>query len=122
MKFYKNHSTIWNLFATANIHSIIAPYGFSMPYPKFEFTKTCRIISLPECWQRCNKQNVEIRTLHDIHAKMAIGYNGVLFGSFNFSKTNTNKELIAYFDSPQEIEESLCEFDYWWNLATPVKP
>jgi len=121
MKFYKEKSKIWELFTQANIHSLIAPFGFEIPYRQFDFKTKCRIICQPNFIERCKKYNAEIKTMPKLHTKLAIGYNGTLFGSFNFT-TSHQKELVAFFDSPQEIEEALCEFDYWWAKATPVKP
>ena len=55
-----------------------------------------------------------------MHAKLAVGFNGVLFGSFNFSNTK-QKELVAFSRNPKDIEDALCEFDFWWENAKAKK-
>jgi len=122
MQLYREKSTIWDLFANADIHSIIAPFGLSIPYKQFEFKNKCKLICRTNTPKKCNKQNVEIRATPLMHVKLAIGTKGVLFGSFNFSRKSKSKELVAYFDQPSEIFEFQNLFNYWWDKAMPVKP
>ena len=107
MKFYKTKTEIWTRFDQAVIHSLITPFGFSIPYNNWNFEHQARIITLPkkEYISKTLKYNCEIRTIPKIHAKLAVGLYGVLFGSFNFSKTK-QKELVAYSERKEDIEES----------------
>jgi len=116
MEFYRQKSKIWDLFVEANIHSMIAPFGFSIPYTKFDFRTKCRLICQPEHTEKNEAYNIEIRTSPRLHAKLAIGFNGILFGSFNFSDSKL-KEIVAFSNKPKDIEDALSEFDYWWENA-----
>jgi phosphatidylserine/phosphatidylglycerophosphate/cardiolipin synthase-like enzyme len=122
MQLYREKKAIWKLFTKSKIHSIIAPFGIIVPYKNFQFRKKCRIICMPWRAKHCNNKNTEIRTMSAIHAKIAIGQKGVIFGSFNFSTKSKRIELIAYFDQTDEILKFQNKFDYWWAKATPVKP
>ena len=55
-----------------------------------------------------------------MHAKLAIGFNGVLFGSFNFSNSK-QKEIIVFSNNPKDIEDALSEFDFWWAGAKAME-
>jgi phosphatidylserine/phosphatidylglycerophosphate/cardiolipin synthase-like enzyme len=122
MQLYREKNAMWKLFTKSKIHSIIAPFGITVPYKNFEFRKKCRIICMPWRVKHCNTKNTEIKTMRTIHAKMAIGQKGVIFGSFNFSSKSKRIELIAFFDKPEEILKFQDKFNYWWNLSKPVKP
>lgn len=117
MEFYREKSKIWELFTNANIHSLIAPFGFDTPYNDFNFQYKCRIIVRPkeEYLTTTKKYNCEIKTLPRIHVKLAIGLNAILFGSFNFTKSK-QQEIVCYSEKASDIEDALDEFDYWWEL------
>jgi len=116
MGFYRKKSKIWELFTKADIHSLIAPFGFSTPYHNFDFSTTCKLICQPKYLYKSKDYNVEVHTNPRIHAKLAVGFKGMLIGSFNFSNTK-QKELVWFSNKPKDIEDALCEFDYWWDIT-----
>ena len=120
MEFYRQKSKIWELFEKANIHSLIAPFGFSTPYKDYNFQTKCRLICQPEHAEKNKDFNTEIRISPRMHAKLAIGFNGVLFGSFNFSNSK-QKEIIVFSNNPKDIEDALSEFDFWWAGAKAME-
>jgi hypothetical protein len=119
MKFYRQKSNIWDLFDRSLIHSIIAPFGFEHITPAFDFENKARIICLPHkaYVERSKKYNADIKTIPRIHAKLAVGCSGVLFGSFNFTKSKL-KECVVFSEAEQDIEDAMCEFDYYWDKGT----
>ena len=60
MEFYRQKSKIWDLFEKANIHSLIAPFGFSTPYKDYNFQTKCRLICQPEYAEK-NKDVILLR-------------------------------------------------------------
>lgn len=122
MQFYRKKSIIWNLFEKANIHSIIAPFGLYVPLQNFDFNPAARIIvkQKNKYIEQTKKYSCSIKTLPKIHVKLAIGTNAVLFGSFNFTNSK-QQELVCYSEKPDAIEDALDEFDYWWEIANPIK-
>ncbi len=118
MKFYRTKTDIWNHFDKALIHSVIAPFGFSMPYNNWKFDSEARIITQPdqEYVTKTLQYNCKVKTIPRVHAKLAVGLYGVLFGSFNFTNSK-QKELVAYSEKPEDIEDALNEFERWWENA-----
>lgn len=104
------------------VHSMIVPFPTklidNLPAP-------IRVITTPEGAAKLNG-NTEVRILECLHAKLAIGKKGAIFGSWNFSKSN-----YQYTDSPSRHIEGVlkiddCDpifhdlekfFENWWVMA-----
>ena len=107
-------------------HSMIVPYPTRLID---DLSAKIRIITTPENAYKLNG-NCEKRTLESLHAKIAIGKKGALFGSWNFSKSN-----YKFQESPSRRIEGVIKIDFceplfkeleayfngWWSMARPVK-
>ena len=102
---------------------IIAPFGFC-----FKNVNHLKIITLPAYAHQTAKLNPtwEVRTNNKIHAKLAIGYYGILLGSWNFTPTSTKDkhEVGIVIPAKQDfgIQWEFKEyFDKLWERSSALK-
>ncbi|HUV72474.1 MAG TPA: phospholipase D-like domain-containing protein [Clostridia bacterium] len=110
------------MFEYVKPYCLVAPFGLNWDYiPTF---KTLVITSKNyiKCFEH---KNYEVRTYENCHAKLAIGSEGTLVGSWNWSlahsKATKNREIVIFVEVNEPVFEQLQDwFDYTWNKARPV--
>ena len=98
---------------------IIAPFGINT---EFETTEKVKAITSADGLQTnfFRKTNLEVRQNNTIHAKLAIGKHGALFGSWNLSGSK-NHELVMACDTAHPIYKGLIEFfNEAWADSKPI--
>jgi len=113
-------------FESIQLHSLIAPFGFWWTYiPQ----QKIRVITKKEfvwCfqepnWRPYNKFFPEIKTYENCHAKLAMGVDGALIGSWNWSLKHDKKarhhELVIFVNENAPLLSLLDWFDNTWKKA-----
>lgn len=104
-------------------YCITAPFGLSWKWtPK---TKTL-IITSKNYLHHFQHPNYEIRTLEKNHAKLAIGDNNLLVGSWNWSLAHPtatrNNEILIYIEKQNLLYTQLQDwFEEHWKKAHKVE-
>lgn len=121
-EFLRSHAGIWSRLIEIEPHSIIAPFGFNVPdWVKYRLPCINRLKIIMKDEQARTLTNLtddlcEIKFLNRIHTKMAIGKDGLLFGSFNFTQSK-QQEVMLFITDSDLITKANHEFQYFWDLA-----
>lgn len=107
---------------------IIAPFGLhgiflqELLKPENNFGRNTKIITKKEYKQELLDLGFNAVAWNDIHAKLLIGTNGLLFGSWNFHLEHetkaTQREMVFYISNQEPLFQILNErFSEWFEQA-----
>ena len=97
---------------------VIAPYGF-----EWRGLNNIKIITNKHDYRRLKLANTtwDVRQNNKVHAKLIIGKNGVLLGSWNFTPTSTNNKheiaIVIYGTDTKEYADCLTYFNSLWRCS-----
>ena len=79
-----------------------------------------QVITIKEFKEPLKKIGFEVLTWNNMHAKVLIGLNGALWGSWNFNMIHptksTERELVEFVKPNEKKYKQLTEqFDAWWK-------
>ena len=98
---------------------LIAPFGFNW-WEEIPINPNVKIITNKDFKERFYDAKVRIWNKH--HAKLAIGENGILFGSWNFNLEHngksTRRELVSFIKPTDPEYQQLNQwFDQEWDYC-----
>lgn len=125
MKFIKEYEYLNHIQLCGGPLKIIAPYGINSHVLKhlIETSKSLPVQIITQQEQpELESNGFELRTWKKMHAKLFIGTNGAVWGSWNFNlihpKRSTMREIAEYcMKSEPKYSELNKQFNYFWNRA-----
>jgi hypothetical protein len=110
-------------FVLINPTKLVAPFGFFWEIISNEKMLVITTKKYIDCF---NPKNFEIKTYENCHAKLAIGTEGAMFGSWNWSlthETSSKHAELVVFVSPDEplFSELNLFFAILWTKAHKVQ-
>ncbi len=123
MKFLKEWEYLQHIEMCGGALKIIAPYGINSIVLKHLFRNSgglpVKIISQSK-QPLLESHGFEIRTWSNMHAKLFLGTNGAIWGSWNFNmqhqRKSTLREIVEYCQKNEPKYEALNnQFNYYWE-------
>jgi len=126
MKFIEEIDYLTHLKKCFPIVSMIAPFGIrkltldTILEDKPNWIVPPKIITTKLYKMVFEDAGFEVLTWNRMHAKVLIGFNGALWGSWNFNMTHptksTERELVEFVEPNEKKYKQLSEqFDAWWK-------
>ncbi len=102
---------------------LIAPFGLNWNYNP---PTSCMVITKKDYLKDFKHKNFKLKTYQNMHAKLAIGDNALLVGSWNWSLTHDTaartREIVIMINKNTPLYEELIEyFGKMWNAAHGVE-
>jgi len=98
-------------------YCLVAPFGIHWDHIPPWKTLVITSKKYVDCFSH---KNYEIRTYENCHAKLAVGSNGILFGSWNLNWPSKHREIVVFVKPGTTTYERLQDwFDETWKTAHP---